>query len=70
MTKEQTMNCGLVSIFGTLSVFISSTAVAQPPKHPEAEKALARIVLEKDFVSVAATGRSNIAGWLSEAAKG
>ena len=28
---------------------ISSTAVAQPAKHPQAEKALARIVLEKDF---------------------
>jgi hypothetical protein len=49
MTKEQIMHCALVSIFGTLSVLVSSTATAQPPKHPEAEKAFARIVLEKNF---------------------
>ena len=43
------MRCTLVSVFATLSVLISSGAAAQPPKHPEAEKALAKIVFENDF---------------------
>lgn len=38
-----------LTILGTLTVLLSSSAWAQPPKHPGAEKAMAKIVLEKDF---------------------
>jgi hypothetical protein len=43
------MQSKFVPILGTLSVLVSSSAMAQLPKHPEAENALAKIVLEKDF---------------------
>lgn len=36
-------------ILGAVTVLVSSSAMAQPPKHPEAEKALAKIVFEEDF---------------------
>ena len=49
MSKEQTMHYQVTFILTTLLALISSSAVAQPAKHPEAEKALARIVLKKDF---------------------
>ena len=49
MTKEQTMHCKIAFILAMPLGLISSSAVAQPPKHPEAEKALARLVLKKDF---------------------
>ena len=48
MAEEQTMHCKVASILTTLLALISSNAVAQPPKHPEAEKAQALIVLKKD----------------------
>lgn len=42
--------CSKIStIFASLTVLMSSSAMPQPPKHPGAEKAMAKIVLEKDF---------------------
>lgn len=43
------MHCRVASLLTMMLGLISSSVVAQPAKHAEAEKALARIVLEKDF---------------------
>lgn len=43
------MELNPLPIVGVLSVLIPSSAIAQLPKHPEAEKALAKIVLKKNF---------------------
>jgi hypothetical protein len=43
------MQSKLLPTLAALTVLISSSAVAQPPKHRGAEKALAKIVFEKDF---------------------
>jgi hypothetical protein len=46
------MHTKLLTILGTLAVLFSSDATAQPGKpapHPEAEKAMEKIVLKKDY---------------------
>jgi hypothetical protein len=43
------MHSKILTILTTLTVLMSSSVIAQPPKHPGAEKAMAKIVLEKDF---------------------
>ncbi len=42
------MKANLISI-GIVTALFAGSAVAQPEKHPEAEKAMAKIVLQKDF---------------------
>ena len=46
------MRTKLLTLFGTLSVLLSFGAFAQqgkPATHPQAEKAMAKIVIKKDF---------------------
>jgi hypothetical protein len=43
------MKTKLISTIGIVTTLLAGSAVAQPEKHPEAEKAMAKIVLQKDF---------------------
>ena len=43
------MKTKFISTIGIVTALFAGSAVAQPEKHPEAEKAMAKIALQKDF---------------------
>lgn len=48
-TRLRTMNWNITSLIGLFLAMIPFSAIAQVEKHPGAEKAMARIVLQKDY---------------------
>jgi hypothetical protein len=46
------MKAKLISTIGIVTALIAGSAVAQPEQHAEAEKAIAKIVLQKDYAEL------------------